>query len=133
MTHQQAVANLRSRLTSQMSEDERTALLKVEQILRRLEQGEGFHVANLVSHKDGRPRLDVSWMGMLAQIEPAQGREIAWMLLEAAAVAECEAFLVRFLKQNVGVTPEAAAGMLADFRQYREQEPTASLVGNKPS
>jgi hypothetical protein len=111
--------------------DDRQVLMEVEQILRRLESSGGeFEVTNIVSHRTGKGMLDVAWMGQLAQMTPEKARETAWILLEAAAVAEAEAMLMRFLRERVGLSPEKAAGMLSDFRRYRQQEP-GSLVGSE--
>jgi hypothetical protein len=112
--------------------DERL-LEQVIVMLTRMEQGEGFFVSNIVSRDNDRGKLDVTWMGQLAQMEPAEARAIAWMLLEAASLAEVEASLVRFLKAEIGVDAANASNILHTFRTYREQAPEASLVGHKPN
>jgi len=65
------------------------------------------------------------------QLTPEAARSTAWVLIEAASVAEAEASLTRFLRQSVGMTPEAAAAMLADFRGYREADPQSLVAPQK--
>jgi hypothetical protein len=115
-------------LTLQESED----IARAVQICKRVEDGadQGFHVANVVSHRTGEAKLDVTWLGVVTQLEAVKAREIAWMLLEATAVAEAEASLVRFLHEKVEMPIEAAAGMLNEFRGYRKADPQ-SLVDHK--
>jgi hypothetical protein len=116
----------------QITLDESTDLLKAVQIVKRMETGAdgGFHVVNLVSHATGEGKLDVTWLGQLAQLDAVKAREIAWILLEAAAVAEAEASFMRFIRDKVGVPIEKAAMMLHDFREYRTADPQ-SLVEHK--
>lgn len=124
---QRLTADSRFKLTA----DEELLLREAEQQTRRLDEaGNDFKVQTLVSHKTGEGKLDVVWMSSLAQVAPVNAREIAWILLEAAAVAEAEAMLMRFLKDKVGLAPEKAAVMLNDFRGYREAE-KGSLVGTE--
>jgi hypothetical protein len=115
-------------LTLQESED----IARAVQICKRIEDGadKGFHVANVVSHRTGEGKLDVTWLGEVAQLEAVKAREIAWMILEAAAVAEAEASLVRFLHEKVEMSLESAGSMLNDFREYRKANPQ-SLVDHK--
>jgi hypothetical protein len=107
------------------------ALREVHQILTRLSTEKTFEVTTIVSRTDGKGKLDIVWCGQLVQLTPEAARSTAWVLIEAASVAEAEASLTRFLKDKVGVTPEAAAGILAEFRVYREADPQNLVAPQK--
>jgi hypothetical protein len=109
---------------------EREDVLKAAQQLKRIhDAGHEFSATAVVSQATGAGLADIVWGGYLAQLEPVKAREIAWILLEVAAVAESEAGLMRFLRDRVGVSPEKASIMLNDFRHYRDE--ASSLVGLK--
>jgi hypothetical protein len=63
---------------------------------------------------------------VIGQFTPAEARDFARTILEAAEAAETDAFLMQWVTQQVGAGPEQAAGLLADFRRYREE-----LTGKK--
>ncbi len=130
MSRQERLTALRERLSGIVSADEQLLLQELHQIVVRLESaGDRFEVTSVISHRTSRALLDVVWLGQLAQLEPVKAREVAWMLLEAAAVAEAEAHLFRFMTQAVLLEPDRAAAMLADFRRYRDED-QSSLVGH---
>ncbi len=137
MKHSELITGLRARLFPRGAHDiapvrpqadDYDLLLAVAQICTRLESGADFSIANVVSHRDGQGKLDVTWLGMMTQIEPVKAREIAWLLLEGAAIAESESSLIRFLQDRIGLKPEGAAQILQDFRRHREHDPTG-LIG----
>jgi len=107
------------------------ALREVHQILTRLGTDRDFQVTSIVSKATGQGMLDVVWCGQLAQLTPEAARSTAWVLIEAASVAEAEASLTRFLKTKIGVTPEAAAAMLSEFRSYRDEDPQSLAAPQK--
>jgi hypothetical protein len=131
MTHQDAadkIAQLNQELP--MTHEFRTALLHAHQVLSamgRVKDSE-LVVSHVVSQSTGKGRLDVTWMGQVCQMSPADARSTAWVFLEAAAVAEAEEDMIRYLKEQVGVAPDQAAAMLHAFRQFRDQAPEASLL-----
>lgn len=62
------------------------------------------------------PRAD--WM---TQMSPANARELAFNILQAADAAESDGFWVTFLQETVGVEDmRAIASILADFRTWRD-------------
>jgi hypothetical protein len=108
---------------------DRELLMELHQIAGRLDSaGRGFQATSLVSHRTGKGRIDVVWLEQVAQLSPEEARSTAWVLVEAAAVAEAEAMLMRFLEERVGLEPERAAMMLRDFRAYRDEEPGSLVV-----
>jgi hypothetical protein len=116
-----------------ITDDERLTLAQARQTADRLAKAEAtkgrgeMSVTSLVSHATGEGRLDVVWHGVIKQLSPQEARSTAWVLIEAASVAEAEAALMRFLKAEVGLPEEKAAIMLAHFRDYRDADPQ-SLV-----
>jgi len=133
MKHAERLAAIEDLIANPGARDIRhdQALREVHQILTRLSTDNEFQVTTIVSRADGKGRLDVVWCGQLVQMTPEAARSTAWVLIEAASVAEAEASLTRFLRQSVGMTPEAAAAMLADFRNYREADPQSLVAPQK--
>jgi len=97
------------------------------------QKGDSLTVTSIVSNRTGEGKLDIVWLGQLAQLSPADARATAWVLIEAASVAEAEAALIRFLKERVELSAEKAAQMLNEFRGYRDADPHASLVSKGPT
>lgn len=116
-----------------LSEAEERLLAEVAQISARLEAApQEFSVTSVVSMTTGEARLDVTFHGQVAQVDPVKGREMAWMLLEGASIAEAEAMLVRFSRQKFGITEGQATALLNDLRSFRgELANQGSLVGHK--
>lgn len=137
MTRSKRIAVLQSQLRDwlaggklSITGDELELLEQLQVMEERREAADrDFIVRSIVSRSTDQPKVDVVWLGELAQVEPVKAREIAWMLLEVAAVAEQDAFLVRWLEAEVGIAKEKASVMLNDFRGYREKE-HSSLVGH---
>ena len=95
-------------------------LLELAQIVKRLDDaGSDFKVQTNVHFDSGRASLDVVWLGQLAQVSPVKAREVAWILLEAAAVAESEGTLVHYLTSEVGLEEEGIAAVLSALRAAR--------------
>jgi len=131
MKHPERLAAIEALLAQPISDPTHAqALREAHQILTRLSTERAFEVTTIVSHETGEGKLDVVWCGQLTQMSPADARATAWVLVEAAAVAEAEAMLSRFLKESLGQSGEAAAVMVREFRRYREADPQ-SLVQQK--
>lgn len=147
LKHSERLLALSARLLSELTEEEQKALAQAVQTASRLEAGEGFQVHPIVSMQTGEPRVDVCWMGMLAQLKPEQARDIGAGLFEAAAEAETESALLGFLGNELGFDRMQSAGALALVRKNRssrrepviadKQEPSAvaalPIKGSKPS
>jgi hypothetical protein len=141
------LAALLMRLSEELTEDEAMTIKNAIQTSTRLEHGEGFIATAVVSQSNGSPRVDCCWMGMLAQVSPAQARGIASTLYEAASEAESDAAVVQFCRDGLGFEPYQAASTLLMIRATRDkqrqpvvadvQEPrsleTLPPVGSKPS
>ena len=58
-------------------------------------------------------------MKIIGQMTPAEARDHAAAMLEAAEAAEQDAFMFDWVVNKVGSGPEQAAGLLQDFRAFR--------------
>lgn len=109
---------------------ERLLLLEAAQFMKRNDEGGyEFMLEAIVSQRTGAGMLAVSWGGYQAQLETVKAREIAWMLLEGASVAEAEAAVMRFMCERVKLDPVRAAQALQDFRNFRKTGLDGTLVG----
>lgn len=87
------------------------------------EEGIAIGITSGFGHNTQRPFVQVlieraDWM---TQMSPAEARELAFNLLRAADGAESDGFFVTFLQKTVGMDDmRAIAGLLVEFREYRE-------------
>lgn len=82
-----------------------------------------FSVSTGFGHRTQQPYVQVliEAADFMTQMAPADARALAINLLQAAEAAEGDAFLISFLRQKVGAKDEAVAGILQDFRDWRER------------
>lgn len=118
--HSERLIAMLERIATQLTESETIDLRKAVVAIQRLETGQGFQVVTAVT-KDATARVDVTWMGMLANIEPALASQIGTSLIEAASMAEIEAGLIRFMRDDMSLDMAQAGGILAQFREYRKK------------
>jgi len=57
---------------------------------------------------------------LIGQMDPEEARAHGLAMFEAAEAAEQDAFLYAWTMKTVGVGPVQAAGMLQEFRRWRE-------------
>lgn len=88
------------------------------------EQDDSVWVETLVSHRTGEPLVQIAWYDHTGQLTPAQARQLALQLMEAAAITEADAFLIHFMKNTVGTDERAASILLQEFRRFREAQET---------
>lgn len=55
----------------------------------------------------------------ICQIPPEDAISFAMNLLQASQASLTDAFLISFLEQRVGAEPQAVAGILKEFRDWR--------------
>lgn len=60
------------------------------------------------------------------QMSPAMARELALNLLAAADAAESDGFVVGFFRDHIGLEMSHVAGLLMEFRDYREKRQESS-------
>jgi hypothetical protein len=83
---------------------------------------------NRISVKSGygantrQPYVELYLGDQMVQLTPLKAREIAGYLLEAAESAEGDGFLVEYISKIGELPTEQAAGVLVEFRQFREQQ-----------
>ena len=130
--HSESLRDLRLRLSAYLDEAEAHTLAQAEQTAQRLEAGEGFSVVPVVSVRDGSPRVDASWMGMLAQLAPDQAREIAQALMNCAAQAETDAVAMILFRDEMGLDEEVARTLRFKLRVLRDEllrrEPVKAMI-----
>lgn len=86
-----------------------------------------FNVTSNFGHRTQQPFVMVAVNGsdFMAQMSPAEARDLAMNLLMCADASEGDAFLITFLRQRVGADNEAVAAILQEFREWRAgREPT---------
>lgn len=59
---------------------------------------------------------------VLAMLTPAEAREWAANLYQAAEAAETDEFLMAMFKDRIGLDDEKAVAVLTDFRRFRDGE-----------
>lgn len=82
-----------------------------------------FFVESMVASRSGEPAVIVTVNGadFTTNMSVAEARDMAFNLLGAAEAAEGDAFLVDFLKNQVGAEEQYAVAILMDFREWREK------------
>lgn len=58
---------------------------------------------------------------VIGQMSPQEARDHAQAMIEAAEAAEQDAFIRDWVMTKVGAGEAQAAGLIADFRQYRRE------------
>jgi hypothetical protein len=86
----------------------------------QVDGAEDLGVETGVSATTWEPFITVTWKETKVQLTPEQSRQHAQYLLEAAATAETDAFLIAWMRERFAVDrPEVVAGILQDFRDWR--------------
>lgn len=82
-----------------------------------------FMVTTIFGHntRKGLVNVTVGGYDFHAQMLPADARALALNLSRAADAAETDEFLVGFLEKRIGADPAAIAGILTEFREWREE------------
>lgn len=78
-----------------------------------------IEVESMVASRSREPFVVLKWGAESGQLTPAQARDHARRILEAAEAADQDAFLVWWLTERVGATGEHAGGLLVEFRAWR--------------
>ena len=83
---------------------------RIEAISGVNQRGEGFVHINYVA---GADRYG-------CQATPAEARQLAQQIVEAAEAAETDSFIYQFMQNKIGLDPERSGMVLIEFRQWRE-------------
>lgn len=126
--------------------DDVKLILEAAQWQSRLESGAGFAVAPVINEAL-EPKVDASWMGMVAQLNMDEARGMGMALFDAAAEAESDLAMLMFMRET-GIAPSKAGESVAVMRKIRsalqkrepieaeKQEPPLLVeppAGSKPS
>jgi len=80
-------------------------------------------INSVVSNRDYRPFVQLSWGSEGCQMTPDEARAHAYAILDAANAAETDAIMVAFLREKVGLKEGVDIGViLKDFREFRERK-----------
>ena len=84
--------------------------------------GDVITVGSTYGSDTQQPYVDVRWGEQLGQFDPDTARQLGRDLLDAAAAAEVDAFLMGFLERRIKIDRvEVRAGILSEFRKWREE------------
>lgn len=83
-----------------------------------------FSISNGFGHRAQAPYVQVliESADFMTQMSPAEARSLAMNLVECAESAEQDAFFISFLRKKVGADDKAVAGVLVQFREWREKK-----------
>lgn len=83
-----------------------------------------FYVSNGFGHRAQAPyvQIVIEAADFMTQMPPEKARELAMNLLQCAEAAEQDAFFISFLREKVGAEDHQVAGLLVQFREWREQK-----------
>lgn len=76
-------------------------------------------VRSLYGAKTKQPLVSLHWQDTAVQLTPAQAREMAGNLVQAAEASEQDAFLFEWSQAAVGCDEQAAARLIEAFRSWR--------------
>ncbi len=80
-----------------------------------------FSVASSYGQVTQKGYVEIRFRNEIAQIDPDVARQIARDLLDAAASAETDAFLMTFLMKRTGLDVQRGALVLNEFRKWRKE------------
>jgi hypothetical protein len=118
-----------------MNGDDAELTAALEAYMLRLAEGfspSDFYVTNMYGAQTRRPLVSVKLMDRAVQVTPTKAREMAQMLIQAAESADQDGFIATWASEHVGAEDEAALGILADFREWREGQRVRDLEEDQP-
>jgi hypothetical protein len=102
---------------------EKSTLLSLcnEAMYARSQAGQGtLEVRSLVSMRDGLPYVTLVMGNTRVQLNVKEALHHAFVLLQVAAGAAADGFLVAFTAEHLELSPAARTGVLKAFREYRD-------------
>lgn len=112
---------------------ERQALRKIQELLGEPTVIEDSGLTNITvtsgfGHNTQQPfvEMTIRRADWTTQMSPAMARELALNLLAAADAAESDGFVVGFFRDHIGLEMSHVAGLLMEFRDYREKRQESS-------
>lgn len=84
--------------------------------------GNEFFAENGYGHFTHKPFVNLSYNGRrIAQMRPEDATNLAHSLLACAEASIGDAFLIEFMRDRAGLEPAQIAGLLVEFRQWRDE------------
>ena len=77
-------------------------------------------IESMVASQTGEPAVMLRLEDTVCQMHPDRARDIAAMLIRAAAGAEADAFIFRFGSEHVGAGENGGAALLKLWRDYQD-------------
>ncbi len=96
----------------------------VQELVNKIQQdgdGDEIRVESGVSYPKLEPFVHILWGQLRCQLSPEEARQHALIILGAADAAEGDAFLMRFAKEKIKLSDQAAAQLLVEFRSHRSK------------
>lgn len=91
-----------------------------------------FTVTSGYGHNTKLPFVEVHYEGKRAQMTAETARALAMNLLQAADSAESDGFVVEWFAERAGLRLDQAAGLLNEFRTWRERKRHEQQVHDHP-
>lgn len=79
-----------------------------------------IEVASILSHRTKQGMVELTLNGEKAQMDLAKAREVRGMLDGAIEAAVSDTLVFAFLTTKIGLSEQAAAAALLDFRELRQ-------------
>jgi hypothetical protein len=102
---------------------DKTTLLSLcnEALYARSQAGQGtLEVRSLVSMRDGLPYVTLVMGNTRVQLSVKDALHHAFVMLQVAAGAAADGFLVAFVTEHLNAPEQARMGILKEFREYRD-------------
>ncbi len=84
-------------------------------------EGDKIWVETQIDASTGNPKVILRWYDHSGELTPDEARAFAMNVLCAAEAAHSDAFLVKFAKDKLKAERFQQAGLLQEFRKYREE------------
>jgi|SRR5215472_6048588 len=87
-----------------------------------------IEIESMVGMRTREPAVVFRWGEECGQLTPTEARQHARRVLEAAEAADSDAFLLAFLRDQVGADLEHQVAVLGEFRRWRaKRDPEIQL------
>lgn len=110
----------------------RRRVVELEHLLSTSLRSDDLQMESGVSSRTGQPFMALRWGDQHGQFSPAEARDHALKILDAAAASEFDAALVKTLTGDMGLDHEGAVRFLGLMREARGDSDQASAVETGP-
>ena len=109
-----------------------TRVRELEHLLRTHLRSDDLQMESGVSAKTGEPFMHLRWGDQAGQFSPADARDHAMRIIDAAAASEFDAALVKALTTEMGLSYQEAVAFLGIMREQRGGTDQASRADTGP-